>query len=107
MIYTKNRAEILALAKCNGYILREEQGNIGLLIFISRDGATQINVYTTTMTVATALHHPVKGKTQLFRRNVSMGLLRLLFKKPRLHTGKGYFGHRAPGRPDDLLGIGR
>ena len=30
----------------------------------------RINVYYTTRTVGSALHHPSKGKTQLFRRNI-------------------------------------
>lgn len=105
MSVTRNREAILALARQHGFKLREEQGEIGLLIF-DRDGV-QINIYTTTMTVATALDHPKAGKTQLFRRGVSMGLLSALFRKPRLHTGKGYFGKKPQRAPLDLLGISK
>jgi hypothetical protein len=38
-------------------------------------------------TVGTALDHPVKGKTQLFRRNQSLEDLAQIFANPRLHTG--------------------
>ena len=36
-----------------------------------RRQTTRINVYYTTGTVGTCLNHPSKGKTQLFRRNVT------------------------------------
>lgn len=55
---------------------------------------TRINVYFTTGTVATCLDHPQQGKTQLFRRNVDVGLLGELMRDPRLHTNTGYH-HRA------------
>lgn len=55
-----------------------------------KKGNTRINVYYSTMTVGTCLHHPKKGATQLFRRNVSFVLLEKLFANPRQHTGIGY-----------------
>ena len=58
---------------------------------------TRLNVYWTTGTVGTCLDHPRQGKTQLFRRNVSLMLLRELMRDPRLHTGTGYH-RRAPQR---------
>ena len=45
---------------------------------------TRINVYYTTGTVGTCLDHPRQGKTQLFRRNVNLALLRQLFQEPSL-----------------------
>lgn len=51
----------------------------------------RINVYYTTGTVGTCLLHPVAGKTQLFRRDVTAKVLRKIFLNPRTHTGKGYF----------------
>lgn len=107
MNVTRNKAEIVQFASRHGYALREEQGTIGLLIFENMMTGVQISVYTTTMTVATALHHPKKGKTQLFRRGVTLALLGSIFKKPRIHTGKGYFGHSPRQRPNDLLGISK
>jgi hypothetical protein len=56
-------------------------------------GDIRINVYHTTMSVGTCLKHPKKGKTQLFRKNVSMKQLEVLFKNPRVHTGKGYYAN--------------
>lgn len=49
-----------------------------------------MNIYYTKMTVGTALEHPTLGKTQLFRKHVSMDLLEKLFENPRHHTDKGY-----------------
>lgn len=45
----------------------------------------------TTGTVGTCLNHPSKGKTQLFRRNVSLDLLVEIFRNPRIHTNTGYY----------------
>lgn len=41
-------------------------------------------------TVGTALAHPKKGKTQMFRRNCTEKEVRELLKNPRKHTGRGY-----------------
>jgi len=54
------------------------------------DGQTRINIYLTTMTVATCLNHPKKGKTQLFRKGVNLKMLKEIFEYTRKHTGKGY-----------------
>lgn len=51
----------------------------------------RINIYYTKGTVGTALDHPTKGKTQLFRKNVTYKQLEKLFINPRQHTGKGYY----------------
>ena len=56
----------------------------------------RLNVYYATGTVATCLDHPWQGKTQLFRRDVSMSLLRQLMREPRLHTGTGYHRRNVP-----------
>ena len=65
------------------------QEDIKMLSFKKDD--ERINVYTTTMTVATCVHHPKKGKTQLFRRGVSLVELDKIFSNPRTHTEKGYY----------------
>lgn len=51
----------------------------------------RINVYYTTGTVGTCVNHPSRGKTQLFRRNVTLQQLGDIFMNPRAHTGKGYY----------------
>lgn len=55
----------------------------------------RINVYRkgnrSTFTVGTAINHPTKGKTQLFRKNVNPEQLQKIFENPRVHTGKGYY----------------
>ncbi|GFH47475.1 hypothetical protein CTEN210_03950 [Chaetoceros tenuissimus] len=53
-----------------------------------KDGV-RLNFYLTTGTVGSSLDHPVKGKTQLFRREVVD--FSALFDNPRTHTGKGYY----------------
>jgi hypothetical protein len=53
----------------------------------SKDGV-RLNFYLSTGTVGSCLDHPTKGKTQLFRKNVTDPAA--LFDKPRQHTDKGY-----------------
>lgn len=82
-------SKIAMLACHHGFIPEQEQRNIGLLILTRGD--EQINVYYTKMTVGTCVTHPIKGKTQLFRRNVTIKELEKIFANPRVHTGKGYY----------------
>lgn len=42
-------------------------------------------------TVGTSLNHPTKGKTQLFRKNLTEKEVMQILKDPRKHTGKGYY----------------
>ncbi len=56
-----------------------------------KKNGSRINIYLTTGTVATALKHPTKGKTQLYRRKISTKQLARIFADPRVHTGKGYY----------------
>lgn len=60
-----------------------------MISFLKED--TRMNIYPTTMTVSTALEHPTSGKTQLFRKEVSLQTLNSLFINPRTHTNKGYY----------------
>jgi hypothetical protein len=57
---------------------------------IGSDGRMRINVYYTTMTVATVLNHPKQGRTQLFRKGVTPLELDAIFTNPRIHLNKGY-----------------
>jgi len=84
-----NPGEIQDLARRHGYELEQYQKEISLLIFIK--GRNQVNVYHSKMTVGTCVNHPTKGKTQLFRKRVSPEELERIFRKPRVHTGKGYY----------------
>jgi hypothetical protein len=69
-----------------------DHNNESCVISFRSDGdATRINVYYTTGTIGTCLNHPRKGKTQLFRRNVTIELLEQIFMDPRVHTGTGYY----------------
>jgi len=51
----------------------------------------RINVWYKRMTVGTALAHPFKGKTQLFRKFVKPKEMQRIFQNPRTHTGRGYY----------------
>ncbi len=86
MIY--HREEISSLAHRAGYVLESAQEFIGLLVFVKP--GIQVNVYTTKMTVGTCIQHPKKGKTQLFRRHVSMPVLARILANPREHGHGGY-----------------
>jgi hypothetical protein len=79
---------IRMIAETNNFNEIDHQDRIGLISF-KKEGV-RINVYYTKMTVGTCLSHPRQGKTQLFRKGVSMNCLDKIFKNPRLHTGKGY-----------------
>lgn len=63
---------------------------LGVISF--KRGKQRINVFPRRMIIGTALKHPVKGRTQLFRRYVfSKSLLDKIFTNPRTHTGRGYY----------------
>lgn len=81
--------EITRIAYLYEWKFARYQKDIEMLSFIREQA--RINIYLTTMTVATAIHHPFKGKTQLFRRDVSFGLLKAIMRYPRVHTKKGYY----------------
>ena len=54
-----------------------------------KDGI-RLNFWLSTGTVGSYLDHPRQGKTQLFRRQISMSEASDIFSNPRQHTGKGY-----------------
>jgi hypothetical protein len=83
---------IRALAACHGYKEVQFNETSRVIAFTKSDpNKTRINVYYTTGTVATCLHHPYSGKTQLFRREQTLKSLGELFANPRQHTGSGYY----------------
>ena len=79
---------MISIGESHGWKVIDWQSNIGLLSF--EKDKMRINVYITKMTVGVCLNHPKQGKTQLYRKNVSMKLLNTIFENPRVHTGKGY-----------------
>jgi hypothetical protein len=80
------------MAKKHGWEFHDIQHNISMISFVKEVGgdAARINVYMTKMTVSTAINHPKKGKTQLFRKRVGRNLMEQIFENPRVHTDKGY-----------------
>lgn len=83
---------IKKMAVANDWELLDHQDNIGMVSFSKNinDYRARINVWLTKMTVSTAINHPRKGKTQLYRKNVDRKLLTEIFKNPRIHTDRGY-----------------
>lgn len=88
------------LALENGWKLLDIQQNIKMVRFIRTDNGDvqKINIYyggkkgkRYYYTVATALNHPTKGKTQLFRKGIDEKELRAILDQPRVHTFKGYY----------------
>ena len=81
-------------AKQRGYYqLKVSKRDSGHMLSFRHDGkrgGVRINVYFTTGTVATCLDHPQRGKTQLFRRNMTLEDLKKILDDPRTHTRKGY-----------------
>ena len=55
-----------------------------------RKDGIHLNFWPSTGTVGSYLDHPRQGKTQLFRRQISMSGASKIFNNPRQHTGKGY-----------------
>jgi hypothetical protein len=83
---------VRALAACHGYEEVQFNETSRVIAFAKSDpNKTRVNVYYTTGTVATCLHHPYSGKTQLFRREQTLESLGELFANPRQHTGSGYY----------------
>ena len=65
------------------------QKNIYMIAF--KRGSERVNIYYSKMTVGTCVTHPTKGRTQLFRKKVSMKQLEKILDNPRVHTRKGYY----------------
>lgn len=53
-------------------------------------GGVKMDYYYTTGTVKTSMHHPTKGRTQMFRRDLTPREFAAVLESPRAHTGKGY-----------------
>lgn len=79
---------IRLLAQVYGWQLMWHRELTGELYF--RKAGCQLTIWYSTMTVRTALKHPTKGKTQMFRKRISMELLERIMTNPRIHTNKGY-----------------
>lgn len=80
--------EILDLAKIKEWDLITHQAHISMVSF--KKNGCRINIYYSKGTISTALEHPKKGKTQLFRKYVDIELLEKIFDNPRVHTDRGY-----------------
>lgn len=88
------------IAVRHGWQLLDIQENIKMVRYMrARGGDVQkVNIYhggkggkRDLFTVATAINHPTKGKTQLFRKYITDQELEAVMKNPRAHTDKGYY----------------
>lgn len=80
------------MAMENGWPQVELNDHAHIVSFMKN--GVRINVYydrMPNMVVGTCMFHPMKGMTQLFRRNINFPLLREIFKNPRVHTHLGYY----------------
>lgn len=84
--------KLKSMAKKHGWDFIDHQEDIGMMSFrkVFQGHPARINIYTTKMTVATCINHPVQGKTQLFRRRVNDQMMKKIFENPRIHTDRGY-----------------
>ena len=89
LVTQKQIDEVWLLAVNLGWAFLTFQANIKMISF--QKGDCRLNYYMSTGTVGTALNHPKKNKTQLFRKNIKFKELVKIFKNPRQHTGKGYY----------------
>lgn len=87
--YMYRLEKLLEYAEYNGWTMLDYQSNIGMVSFDKND--VRLNVYVTTLTCGTALDHPRKGKTQLFRQGIPLDAICKIFKNPRCHSGRGYY----------------
>lgn len=89
----QNRLDkIESIAGVYGWEKIDYQENIFLIRYSYK--GNKINVYLSTLTVSTCINHPKKGKTQLFRKNLSYKEIEKIFQNPRVHTGHGYYTKR-------------
>lgn len=85
--------DLTLIALQNGWSYKQFDTNTGMISFIKpvdKDGYNRINIFLTTLTVATAINHPKMGRNQLYRKGLNINQIKKLFTNPRLHTGKGY-----------------
>jgi hypothetical protein len=88
--------EIIAIAKSVGFLERRPTTSSTLFFIDNPSYGTppcRINIYYTTRSIMTHLHHPSSASTnELWRSNAydTLEELRELFVNPRRHTGKGY-----------------
>lgn len=94
--------EIKRLATNRGWKLICEQTKTSMISFEKdfeySSKPVRMNVYWTkdstlkwlNLTIGTAMDHPKKGKTQLYRRKINNTEFIKLLTNPRQHTGRGY-----------------
>lgn len=92
IVIEHRRHTVADIARKYDWVKLDWQENIYLVSYVKDINGyrARINVYLGNNTVSTSINHPKKGKTQMFRKNVSFKMLDKIFNNPRQHTGKGY-----------------
>lgn len=80
--------DITLTALKSGWSFKQFDKNTGMISFTKED--QRINIFLTTLTVATTIDHPKTGRNQLYRKGLSLKQVYNLFNNPRTHTGAGY-----------------
>jgi len=97
-----DRSALDQMARLHGYQILDTSSSTSPMASYKLQ-AVRLNFWLTTGTVGSYLEHPRQGKTQLFRRDVSLTEAGQIFANPRLHSGRGYHtkgggGSRGPCR---------
>jgi cold shock CspA family protein len=92
-----NESDLDCKADVHGWEKLDTVASQAPMASYSRAGV-RLNFWLSTGTVGSYLDHPRQGKSQLFRREITMNAADALFENPRQHTGVGY--HRRGGMCD-------
>ena len=84
-----DRSALDQMARSHGYQILDTSSSSAPMASYKRQ-AVRLNFWLSTGTVGSYLDHPRQGKTQLFRRDVTMSEAGGLFANPRMHSGRGY-----------------
>lgn len=84
-----NQDRIIDLANKHGWVFICKQSENCMISFMR--SSVRINIWPSKGTVATAMDHPRKGKTQLYRRGLNINQIEEILINPRQHTGRGYY----------------
>ncbi|KAL3911982.1 MAG: hypothetical protein SGARI_001381 [Bacillariaceae sp.] len=88
-LWPLNESELDYMGETRGWDKIEDLPAKPPMASYKKDGM-RLNFWLSTGTVGSYLDHPRQGKTQLFRRSITMEEARDVFCNPRQHTGKGY-----------------
>lgn len=92
-----SESELDRMASAQGWTKLSTESSTAPMSSYRKD-SSRLNFWLSTGTVGSYLDHPTQGKTQLFRREITMDEAPQLFANPRQHTGRGYQQRGGRGR---------